>query len=185
MRSFFITIFGILYCIAASAENKVFFDDGDENSLSIHIAQSTGSGSLLHLIYPGEWEIVPMTAIMMEYAQPMKIFRMPARMNLNIIQSTAYNSARGLSFFGGGVSWDVAPLHWRGIYVGIGFGPYYRNNYDRWVSSRLVFGEKFFIGTRVSDHMRMEFFTLHFSNGDFTETNLGFNYVGLSLGYSF
>ena len=185
MKRFLVTVFLVSCYNAAIAQDNVFFDDGDENSLSIYVAQSTGSGSLLHLFYPGDWEIVPMTAVMVEYAQPMKIFRLPARMNLNLIQNTAYNSARGLSFFGGGVSWDVAPISWHGIYAGIGFGPYYRNNYDRWVSSRLVFGEKFFIGTRISDHMRMEFFTLHFSNGDFTETNLGFNYVGLSFTYGF
>ena len=126
-----------------------------------------------------------MMTVMSQYAQPMTIFRMPARMNFNIIQNTAYNSAHGLSFFGGGISWDVAPISWHGIYVGIGVGPYYRNNYDRWVSSRLVFGEKFFIGTRIAEHTRIEFVTLHFSNGDFTETNFGFNFAGLSIGYSF
>ncbi len=171
--------------MSANADSNVFFDDGDENSLTIHLATGTGPGSLLHLVYPGEWDIVPMTAVMLEYAQPMKIFRMPARMNINIIQNSAYNSARGLSFFGGGISWDVAPISWRGIYIGVGFGPYYRDNYDRWVSSRLVFGEKFFIGGRVSEHTRIEFFTLHFSNGDFTTTNRGFNFAGLSIGYSF
>ena len=178
----FLTLF--LFC-SAVAENNVLFDDGDNNSLSIYVAQSTGSGSLLHLFYPGDWEIVPMTAVMVEYAQPMTIFRFPARMNLNLIQNTAYNSARGLSFFGGGISWDVAPISWRGFYMGVGFGPYYRNNYDRWVSSRLVFGEKFFIGARIAERTRIEFVTLHFSNGDFTETNLGFNFAGLSVGYSF
>ncbi|MBO4683212.1 MAG: hypothetical protein J5611_01365, partial [Alphaproteobacteria bacterium] len=105
----FLTMF--LFC-AAIADDNVLFDDGDNNSLSIYVAQSTGSGSLLHLFYPGDWEIVPMTAVMVEYAQPMTIFRFPARMNLNLIQNTAYNSARGLSFFGGGISWDVAPISW-------------------------------------------------------------------------
>ena len=185
MKKVFLASFFVLFSGIASAQNGVFFGDGDENSLALYVATGTGSGSLLHLVYPGEWEIVPMTSIMLEYSQPMTIFRFPARMNLNIIQNIAYNSARGLSFFGGGISWDVAPLYWRGIYVGVGFGPYYRNNYDRWVSSRLVFGEKFFIGTHVSKHMRVELFTLHFSNGDFTETNLGFNFAGLSIGYSF
>lgn len=185
MKKVFILIFVVMFCMPTYAGNNVLFGDGDENSLSLYLATGTGSGSLLHLVYPGEWEIVPMTSIMLEYSQPMTIFRMPARMNLNIIQNIAYNSADGLSFFGGGISWDVAPLYWRGIYIGVGFGPYYRNNYDRWVSSRLVFGEKFFIGTHVSENMRVELFTLHFSNGDFTETNLGFNFAGLSIGYSF
>lgn len=185
MKKVFITIFTLLCCGAASADDNVLFDNADENSLSIYIAQSTGSGSLLHLFYPGDWEVVPMTTVMVEYAQPMTIFRFPARMNFNLIQNIAYNSADGLSFFGGGISWDIAPISWHGIYAGIGVGPYYRDNHDRWVSSRLVFGEKFFIGARIAERTRVEFVTLHFSNGDFTETNLGFNFAGLSIGYSF
>ena len=185
MKKIFITIFAFALFGAANAADNVFFDGADENSLSIYVAQSTGSGSLLHLIYPGIWEIVPMTSIMVQYSQPMTIFRFPSRMNFNLIQNIAYNSADGLSFFGGGISWDIAPISWHGIYAGIGVGPYYRDNHDRWVSSRLVFGEKFFIGARIAERTRVEFFTLHFSNGDFTETNLGFNFAGLSIGYSF
>lgn len=185
MKKIFIAIFAFGLFGATNAADNVFFDDTDENSLSLYVAHGTGPGSLLHLVYPGEWDIVPMTSIMVQYSQPMTIFRFPARMNFNLIQNIAYNSAHGLSFFGGGISWDITPLYWRGMYIGIGVGPYYRNNYDRWVSSRLVFGEKFFIGARVSDHMRIELFTLHFSNGDFTETNRGFNFAGLSIGYSF
>jgi len=185
MKKFFFVSFLILFCTSIYAKANVFFDDGDVDSVSLYVAQGTGSGSLLHLVYPGDWEIVPMTTIMLQYSQPMTIFRLSARMNLNLIQNTAYESARGLSFFGGGVSWDVAPISWNRFYVGIGIGPYYRDNHDRWVSSRLVFGEKFFIGAHISEHTRIEVFTLHFSNGDFTETNLGFNFAGMSIGYSF
>ncbi len=85
MKKIFITIFTLLCCATTNADDNVLFDNADENSLSLYVAQSTGSGSLLHLFYPGEWDIVPMTTVMVEYAQPMKIFRLPARMNLNLI----------------------------------------------------------------------------------------------------
>ena len=162
MKKIFIGFFILFVIGAARAETNVFFDDGDENAVSVYAAWGTGSGSLLHLVYPGKWEIVPMTSVMLQYSQPMTIFRMPARMNLNLIQNISYGSAHGLSFFGGGISWDVAPLHWARYYIGIGIGPYYRNNYDRWVSSRLVFGEKFFIGARIAERTRVELFTIHF-----------------------
>ena len=126
-----------------------------------------------------------MTMIMAQYSQPMTVFRLPARQNLNFIQNTGYESAHGLSFIGTGISWDVAPLQWRGYYIGAGLGPYCRDSHDRYVESRLVFGEKFFIGKNINEHWRVEFYTLHFSNGDFTDMNKGFNFTGLAVNYSF
>ena len=174
-----------IFPIVAMATESPMFGANDINSISVGVATGTGSGSLLHLVYPGDWDFVPMNMIIANYAQPMTIFRMPARMNATFVQNTAYHSAHGLSFFGVGLSWDIAPFEWYGFYIGAGLGPYYRNNRDRWVSSRLVFGEKLFIGYKIAEHMRAEFFTLHFSNGDFTETNLGFNFTGVSVVYSF
>lgn len=170
---------------AGAALANPMFGDGHENSITVFAGPGTGPGSLLKLIAPTEWEFSPMTIMGATYSQPMTIFKIPARMNATLIQNIAYHSDRGLSFAGMGLSWDVAFFDWHGWYVGGGLGPYYRDNHDRWVSSRLVFGEKFFIGKNITDYMRVEFFTLHFSNGDLTETNRGFNFTGLSVGYSF
>ena len=60
-----------------------------------------------------------------------------------------------------------------------------RDSGDKYVSSRLVFGERVFVGKRISDNLATELFTLHFSNGDFTEPNRGFNFVGIAINYSF
>ena len=60
-----------------------------------------------------------------------------------------------------------------------------RDSGDKYVESRLVFGEKVFIGKNIGDRWRAELFTLHFSNGDFTELNSGFNYLGLGVHYNF
>jgi len=56
---------------------------------------------------------------------------------------------------------------------------------DRWVNSRLVFGEKFFIGKNISDNWHVELFTIHFSNGNLSSVNKGFNFAGVSIGYRF
>lgn len=161
------------------------FADGTENSIGLYIAQGTGSGSLFKLINPGLWDFSPMTSGMIQYSQPMEIFRLPSRMNLNYVQNIAYNSQKGLSFMAIGVSWDIALINWRGFYAGIGVGPYMRDSRDRYVESRLVFGEKVFIGKNIADQWRIEIFTHHFSNGDFTEKNRGFNYTGIGINYSF
>ena len=178
-------ILPLLFLSQAFASDNPMFGQTQENSFSLYVGQGTGTGSLLKLIYPGDWNISPMTMIMVQYAQPMTILRFPARGSVNIIQNTAYHSGHGLSFFGGGISWDIALLNYKGWYTGVGIGPYYRNNWDRWVSSRLVFGEKFFIGKKLNQNWRAEFFTLHFSNGDVTPVNTGFNFSGISINYSF
>lgn len=161
------------------------FGVNTQDSVGIYTAQGTGPGTLFKLIQPGLWDINPMTLIMAQYSQPMEIMRLDSRMNINMVQNIGYNSSKGLSFVALGVSWDVALLKWHGWYFGGGIGPYMRDSHDRYVSSRLVFGEKVFIGKNITNNIRTELFTLHFSNGDFTETNRGFNYVGLGVNYSF
>ncbi len=174
-----------LWTAPACAIHNPMFGDGAQNAISLYAAQGTGGGSLIKLIDAVRWDISPMTLVMAQYSQPMEIMRLPARMNVNVVQNTAYESNHGLSFFGVGVSWDVVVFHWHGLYVGGGIGPYMRDSHDRYVSSRLVFGEKVFIGARINDCWAAELFTLHFSNGDFTEINHGFNYIGLGMNYSF
>lgn len=179
-----LSILAILITTHAGAQNLMFGTD-HINSVAVHIGQGTGSGSLFKLIDPVLWDISPMTSFMIQYSQPMEIFRLPARMNLNIVQNLGYNSDKGLSFFALGVSWDATVLQWHGFYLGLGLGPYMRDSHDRYVQSRLVFGEKFFIGKQITNAWRGEIYTLHFSNGDFTETNRGFNFAGIALNYSF
>ena len=185
MKKFIITsLCAMVSGLAIAAENPMF-GQNHINSISLHIAQGTGSGSLLKLFDPFDWNISPMTMLMAQYAQPITIMRMPARFSANIVQNTAYNSGRGLSFLAGGLSWDITPISYSGWYIGVGIGPYYRDNRDRWVSSRLFFGEKLFIGKNINENWRTEIFTIHFSNGDFTPVNHGFNFAGIALNYSF
>ena len=163
-------------------EYNVFFGD-KINSLTVYAAQSTGSGTLFKLINPAIWEIYPQTFAMIQYSQPITFFRLDSRLNLNVGQNYAYDTSGGLSFTGIGISVDTAILQYHGWYLGI--GPFMRDSRDRWVESRLVFEEKFFIGKNISEHWNFELTTIHFSNGNFTNANEGFNYVGFGFGYKF
>ncbi len=185
MKYFLPCFIAAIIPLCASASYNPMFGDNHKNSVSVHLGQGTGPGSLFKLVNPGQWDFMPQTMIMAQYSQPMTLFRLPARQNFNVVQNFGYNSSRGLSFLGVGISWDVVPFSWCGFYIGGGLGPYMRDSHDRYVSSRLVFGEKLFIGKNISDKWRAEFFTLHFSNGDFTEINRGFNFTGLAINYSF
>lgn len=161
------------------------FAKNTKNSLSVHLGQGTGQGDLGHLIAPWEWRFKPMTMAMLQYSQPVKILRLPARVNVSALQNIGYSSEDGTSFGAVGISWDIVFGQWCGFYVGAGIGPYIRDSGDKYVESRLVFGEKVFVGKNITDKIRTEIFTLHFSNGDFTELNRGFNFVGMSINYSF
>lgn len=170
--------------VPAFAENNILFGD-KINSITIYGAQSTGSGTLLKLVQPGLWDVSPQTFVMFQYSQPMKFFRLDSRLNLNIGQNIAYNSSKGLEFTGIGISIDTALLQYDNWYMGIGIGPFMRGTMDYWVESRLVFEEKFFIGKNINEKWNFEIFTLHFSNGNFTNKNEGFNFFGVGFGYKF
>lgn len=174
----------IALTVPAFAEKNIFFGE-KINSITLYGAQSTGSGSLLKLIQPGLWDFNPQTYLMVQYSQPMKFFRLDSRLNLNVGKNFAYNSSKGLSFFGIGISIDTALLQYDDWYMGIGIGPFMRDNMDYWVESRLVFEEKFFIGKNINENWNIELFTVHFSNGNFTNKNEGFNFVGFGVGYKF
>lgn len=170
--------------VPALADNNVMFGD-KINSMTFYLAQSVDSGTLFKLIQPGLWDFAPQTFAMLQYSQPITFFRLDSRLNLNVAQNFGYKSSSGLSFFAMGISVDTALLQYDGWYFGLGIGPYMRDNRDRWVESRLVFGEKVFIGKNINENWHAELFTIHFSNGNFTPANEGFNFAGLSVGYKF
>ena len=169
---------------AETNKTNVMFGD-KMNSVTLYAAQSTGSGTLFKLINPTIWDFYPQTLVLFQYSQPMQFFRLDSRLNFNLTQNFAYNNDKGLSFFAASVSIDTALLQYHNWYLGIGIGPYMRDSRDRWVESRLVFGEKFFIGKSLNENWNFELYTIHFSNGNFTNANEGFNFVGFGVGYKF
>ncbi|MBN2893330.1 MAG: acyloxyacyl hydrolase [Bacteroidales bacterium] len=185
MKKFVFFIFLITIPSFAGARENPMFGQGAENSFFLYTAQGTGSGTLFKLIAPNFWDFNRMNLLMLQYSQPTTVFRLPGRQSLHLVQNIAYGSEKGLSFGAIGISWDASLFDWNGYYTGFGLGPYMRDNRDRWVESRLVFGIKFFIGKQLSDRWNAEFFTIHFSNGNFTNKNEGFNFAGFSVGYSF
>jgi hypothetical protein len=179
-----IYVLSVVSALPAMAQDNVMFGD-KINSITMYATQSTGSGSLLKLIQPGIWDVSPQTFVMFQYSQPIQFFRLDSRLNLNMGQNFAYNSSKGLSFWGVGISVDTALLQYNGWYFGLGIGPFMRDHMDRWVESRLVFEEKIFIGKNFSENWNFEIATIHFSNGNFTAANEGFNFAGFSIGYKF
>ena len=161
------------------------FTTGTRNSIGIYVGQSTGHGDLGHLGLPWEWDFGPMTIAMLQYSQPIQFLRLPGRVNIHLLQNMAYQHNDGASFGAVGVSWDIILASICGWYFGAGIGPYMRDSGDKYVESRLVFGERLFVGKNITHHMRAEIFTQHFSNGDFTNINRGFNFLGVGVNYSF
>lgn len=184
MKKYLISFAATALMTPAIADTNIMFGD-KINSITFYAAQGVGSGSLLKLIQPGLWDFDPQTFTMLQYSQPIKFFRLDSRLNLNMVQNFAYKSSEGLDFWGMGISIDTALLQYKDWYMGIGIGPYMRDHMDRWVESRLVFGEKVFIGKNINEDWHVELFTIHFSNGNFTPANEGFNFAGLSIGYKF
>ena len=179
----------IYFCFAVMLSTNVhanpMFAENTQNSIGLLVAQSTGHGDLGHLLWPWDWDLTPSTLAMFQYSQPIEILRLPARVNIHALQNTAYNSEQGTSFGAIGIAWDIVLFSKCGWYAGLGIGPYMRDSGDRYVESRLVFGERVFIGKNITDKPRAELFTIHFSNGDFTELNRGFNFLGMGVNYSF
>ena len=184
MKKYLVSLIVATLIMPAAADTNIMFGD-KINSFTFYAAQGVGSGSLLKLIQPGLWDFDPQTFTMLQYSQPIKFFRLDSRLNLNMVQNFAYKSSQGLNFWGMGISVDTALLQYNDWYMGIGIGPYMRDHMDRWVESRLVFGEKVFIGKNIDEDWHVELFTIHFSNGNFTPANEGFNFAGLSIGYKF
>ena len=180
--SIFICLF-ILFPVMGYA--NPMFGAGDINSVALYLSQGIGPGNMVKMVYPPRWGFSPMTNIMVQYSQPVEILRLPSRINVSAVQNFGYGAHGGLNFSAVGLSWDIALVSWCGFYLGAGVGPYMRNRADRYVGSRLVAGEKFFIGKNIGENFRAEIYTLHFSNGDLAEPNRGFNFAGLAGIYSF
>ena len=168
------------------AFGNAFFDKGCQDAVALYIGQSIGILSMPEVFTPHKWEFERMTMVGFQYSQPGTFFRLPMRQNLNIVNNIDYSrNPSGKSFVMAGISWDAAIVDWRGFYFGLGIGPYYRDLKDSRVGSRMMFGEKIFMGYKIEKNTALEFFFQHFSNGDFAEPNLGFNYIGLAGVFNF
>ena len=119
--------------------------------------------------------------LMLHYSQPTKIFRLDARQSLHI--GHVFSESDQWSF--GGLSFDAVLVSWNKFYIGAGIGAYIRNNMTPRLDSRFTFGEKAFIGYQITEKLGTELFIQHYSNGDLTGQNLGYNFLGLSFNMNF
>ena len=79
MKYFLPCFIAAIIPLCASASYNPMFGDNHKNSVSVHLGQGTGPGSLFKLVNPGQWDFMPQTMIMAQYSQPMTLFRLPAR----------------------------------------------------------------------------------------------------------
>lgn len=68
---------------------------------------------------------------------------------------------------------------YRNIYGGVNSD---QNRYDT-IGSRLVFQVRIGIGINIKESINLELFFKHFSNGHLQLPNMGYNFIGLSLGF--
>ena len=87
MKYFLPCFIAAIIPLCASASYNPMFGDNHKNSVSVHLGQGTGPGSLFKLVNPGQWDFMPQTMIMAQYSQPMTLFRLPARQNFNVVQN--------------------------------------------------------------------------------------------------
>lgn len=119
--------------------------------------------------------------IMMQYSQPTKILRLDGRLNVQM----GYVNSETHPWVIGGISLDAALLSFRSFYAGVGMGVFMRNRETPRQDSTLTFGERAFVGRNIGDRVNLEFFFQHFSNGNLSEKNYGYNFLGMSVNLNF
>lgn len=168
---------------AAGRENPFF--GGYENQAGLYVGASTGGGNIWKIFPMNDWDAEPFAQTSLQYSQPFEFFRLPARQNIHAAMMWGWRSG-GQNMGGytdpvGGISWDVALLRWRGVYLGAGLGGYIKPKYHGRQDSLFMFGEKLFLGYRISERWSAEAFTQHFDDGGLTCVDGGYNFVGLAV----
>lgn len=127
------------------------------------------------------------------YSQPNRIFRLPARLNIEIGGFFGFGDLNVYNLFIAGLSEEISlPLFYTqkygNMYIGIGLGIYIKGKSEPRVGSAFTFGERIFIGYNLplfGRHLNIELFLRHYSNGTLAQPNIGFNFYGISLGSPF
>ncbi|MCL1892581.1 MAG: acyloxyacyl hydrolase [Alphaproteobacteria bacterium] len=186
MKKFYIyLLFALVAMPVFAKENNNPFFGRHENQIGLYAGQSTGPGNMTKLI-PLDWEYEQFLFANLQYSQPTDFFRLPARLNLHAILFLKHGDVDIRTQPAAGLSWDVALLHGRRVYLGVGLGGFIKPEYthDR-QDSLFMFGEKLFVGCRFSKHWSAEIYTQHFDSGGLTPINGGYNFVGLSVLWNF
>lgn len=123
------------------------------------------------------------------YAQPNRIFKLPARLNLEIGVFFTPPPRQSLHTFAIiGISQDVVlpiyPSKFGNLFLGVGIGLYLKSQGDKRIGSAVTFGERFFLGY-FFESFNIELYYKHYSNGTLQLPNSGYDFWGISFGYCF
>ncbi len=84
-----------------------------------------------------------------------------------------------------GLSKDVIIPLFSNLYFGAGLGIYIKNKINSRISSKFTFGQKYFLGFNLNEHISLEIFEKHISNGSITDNNNGYDFLGIAASYIF
>jgi len=177
MKKKFVCLVFLLFCVSfarAPFSNPAFFG-GNDNQVSIF----WGAG----VRHKSEFENLHTFGV--NYSQPNEFFRLCGRRNAELIWKRGAGDLSHHDNFMLGLSQDMmTPAIWR-FYVGAMLGIYIRSDSTNRISSLFTFGQKGFLGFIVNEHVTLEIYARHFSNGTLTTTNSGYDFVGLSANWNF
>ncbi|MCL2412698.1 MAG: acyloxyacyl hydrolase [Bacteroidales bacterium] len=141
--------------------------------------------------------IIPFNMLHIQYSQPMRFFRLPARKSLNIAQTLGWGEKftnpytgrywdwREMNRFIAFLSTDVVLAYSNRFFAGIGVGTGVQHYPTQRINSMFLIGVKWFGGFKINDNWHLELFLQHFSNARTERPNLSYNFWGLGLGRTF
>ena len=174
---------------ADNAGNPLFGDK--ENQLMVNIGQGIAGTWMLEL----PKNPVPFNMFLFQYSQPIKFFRLPARLSANFIQTLGYGESECRTY--GSWDWqdfttriaflstDVLLVWTNKWYIGTGIGTGIQALENARINTKFLLGLKLFMGYTIAGNWRTELFFQHFSNGSTSFQNYSYNFYGLGLGYNF
>jgi hypothetical protein len=149
------------------------------NQLSIYVGQEFSA------IYGKSLKTEPLCSVNFVYSQPNTFFRVPGRQNFEILGFFAYDyEYKKYNRLTAGLSQDIIIPVYKCVFFGLGTGIFISQRTTEKVSSRFIFGQKAFVGIKFDDEI-VELVVRHFSNGDLTPQNSGYNFIGIVLAHNF
>jgi hypothetical protein len=185
MKRIIIFLFALTAALPAAAGNNLFFGE-TKNQFGFQAGQSVGKGGFWRLVPGNDWELESFQNYSVQYSQEFDFFRIPSRQNIHLGVFAAYkNDIKEAVDPVAGMSWDVPLLRYDGFYFGGGLGVYIKLTHSGRQDSLFMFGEKLFLGYRVSEKFSMELYTQHFDNAGLTPVNGGYTFFGLAALWNF
>jgi len=195
-----ISVFMALFSVSIANAEFYFFANVDKtgnplfgdtkNQFFLNIGQGIAGTWMLEL----PKNPVPFNMFHFQYSQPIKFFRLPARLSLNIKQTIGYGESEcqygiwdwrdfttSILF----LSTDYLLIWTNKWYLGNGIGTGIQMRENDRIGTKFLLGLKLFMGYNITESWRMEVFFNHLSNGSTAPQNYSYNFYGLGFGYNF